>query len=266
MKISILLILTCTSFISFGQEISKKKESRKVREDLLKKPRSGYWDYGTENNRDEKSFNFLDLKQIERIYTGSQKRSTLFILNNKLVVKNLEATKIDSSFIRSVEVINSHEITQLRDQVSEFTILDVKLHWKYGDRSPKHLASEDIPKFYFAPAEKKEIKMTLPSEASKRKEVREFHFLNLKDIESKYTGSVSQSTLFFLNGELLTSNLNSYQIDSSYIHKVEILTSSGIEYLKDNLPVFNIIRISLATPEKTGLQGYIRGSEMVLKE
>lgn len=305
MKISILFILSCISLTVVGQEASDKKPKSlshqdwgeaahssqlMIFQDSVKMPQNAYWDFPepndykdikvikseedrfkatvyftTKNPRTSKSFNFLNLKDIERSYTGSKKRRTLFVLNNQLIVKDLEDPKIDSSFIRSVEAINSGAITQLNDPVSEFTILTVNLNWKNYVGTPKHTAVADVPKFYFAPAEeKKEIKLTLPSEASKPKEVREFHFLSLKDIERKYAGTTSRSTLFFLDGELLTSNLSSYQIDSSYVYKVEVLPSTGIEYLKDNLPVFNIVKISLATPENTTLKIWIRGNETAM--
>lgn len=292
MKICILFILSGISLTVLGQESVEKMRGIVIYQDSVKMPYRAYYAspepenvlesevvkdkedrfkatiyFKTKNPRDLKSYNFLDLKQIERIYTGSKKRNTLFMFNNELIVKDLGDPKIDSSFIRSVEVINSGDITELRDQVSEFTILNVKLQWKYGERLPKHVATAGVPKFYFAPPEeKKEIKLTLPSEQAKPKEVWKFHFLSLKDIEKKYTGSESKSTLFFLDGELLKSNLSSYQIDSSYVFRVDVLPSSGIEYLKDNLPVFNIVKISLATPENTTLKIWIRGNETAMKE
>lgn len=289
MKISSLLFLICISLTAFGQEVTEKKHRLVIYQDSVEMPQHAYWEHSdpedikvvrskedpyketiyfkAKNPRTSESFNFLSLKDIEGIYTGLTKRSTLFLFNNKLVEKNLGDPKIDSSFISSVEVIKSEDITQIKDKVSEFTIVNVKLQWKYGDRAPKHIATAGVPKFYFAQIEeKKEIRIPLPSEYRKPKEVRGFHFLGLKDIEKKYTGATSPSTLFFLDEELLTSNLSSYQIDSSYVYKVEVLPSTGIEYLKDNLPVFTILKISLATPENTRPKGYLRGYETAMKQ
>lgn len=291
MKIGILLILSCLSVTVYGQRTTEHKHTTVFYQDSMEIPQNGFWAHPEENEvvkekyvrdkkepnktriykwtrnpRDPQSFNFLNLKDIERVYTGSQKRSTLFIFNGKLIVKDLEEPKIDSSFIRSVEVTKSSDITQVKDQVSEFSILNVRLNWKNNVKAPKHLTTAGIPKLYYAPAEKKEIKMSMPGAKVKPNEAKEFHFLSLKEIEKKYTDSVARSTLFFLDGELLTNNLNSYLIDSSYIYKVEVLPSSGIEYLKDNLPVFTILKISLATLENTRMQGYIRGNETAMRD
>lgn len=100
----------------------------------------------------------------------------------------------------------------------------------------------------------------------KSKKPKDYNFLILKNIEKTYSKAVSGSTLFMIDNLILKDAISTYKIDSAYILNVEVVKSTEIEYLKNNLPVLTIINIKLKTKENLDKANtiYIRGTDYSL--
>lgn len=217
----------------------------------------------TKTPRNPASYKFLSFREIERIYTKSKRRSTLFMIRNQIITRALETYAVDSVYLGSVEVLQSTDVMKMYDKVSGFTILNILPGVAEQVRTNDSLKKLPVPKLYYDTIvpqfSMSEVVSKLPSQQlAVSRPTKEFCFLTLKEIERKYTGTVSATTLFELDGELLTKDLSTYLVDSSYIYKVSVLPSSDIEYLTTSLPVFTILRIRLATQENMTPRYYIR--------
>lgn len=97
----------------------------------------------------------------------------------------------------------------------------------------------------------------------KSKDPKSFNFISIPDIEKTYGDSISTPTLFMIDNEFLRDGISTYKIDSAYILNVEVLKSTEIEYLKNNLPALTIVKINLKTKDNIAKANeiHIRGSE-----
>ena len=74
------------------------------------------------------------------------------------------------------------------------------------------------------------------------KNPKDYNFLSFTDLKSKYIGSNKKPVLLLLNGNFI-KNPTQINIDSSYIHKVEVESGADFEELKNIYPLLSIVNI-----------------------
>jgi hypothetical protein len=78
-------------------------------------------------SKNPNSFNFLSITDIARSYTNSSPTATLFMINNQVLKDDIASYMIDSSYILTVKVLKSTEISNLKKDYPSFTILMIDL-------------------------------------------------------------------------------------------------------------------------------------------
>lgn len=74
-----------------------------------------------------------------------------------------------------------------------------------------------------------------------------FDLVSLEEIKKSFCPDVTGPCLYMINKFFITRDVESYKVDKNFVHKVETLPSSEIEFFKDKEP-FTIIRIFTDTP------------------
>jgi hypothetical protein len=80
------------------------------------------------------------------------------------------------------------------------------------------------------------------------KNLRELTFLTLNEITAKYLKLDQSPVIFLINNELVT-DVETYKIEEAYILDIQVYSAADFKYLKPTTNVFNVVRISLRTPE-----------------
>lgn len=70
----------------------------------------------------------------------------------------------------------------------------------------------------------------------------DYNFLSFTDLKNKYIGNNKKPVLLLLNGNFI-KNPTQINIDSSYIHKVEVESGADFEELKNIHPLLSIVNI-----------------------
>ena len=74
-----------------------------------------------------------------------------------------------------------------------------------------------------------------------------FDLVSLEEIKKSFCPDVMGPCLYMINKFFITRDVESYKVDKNFVHKVETLPSSEIDFFKDKEP-FTIIRIFTDTP------------------
>ena len=78
------------------------------------------------------NYNFWGLKRIERKYTNTISKRTVFMIDNEFLKDGISTYGIDSAYIFKVKILKSSEIDYLKKIKPVFSIIQIKLRTKYN--------------------------------------------------------------------------------------------------------------------------------------